>query len=68
MAADKELEDLNRCIAEQFGFLMRQEKFLADVKASGRDTTAAKRMLESIENCFWDLIDRRKALLERASK
>ena len=68
MAADRELEDLNRYIAEQFGFLMRQQKFLADVKASGRDTLAAKRMVQSIENSFWHLIDRRKALLERGSK
>jgi hypothetical protein len=65
VAADRELEDLNCYIAEQFGFLMRQQKFLADVKASGRNTTAAKRMLQSIEDSFWDLIDRRKALLER---
>jgi hypothetical protein len=47
---------------------MRQQKFFADVKASGRDSGEAKRMLQSIENSFWDLIDRRKALLERASK
>ena len=66
MAEDTELEDLNRHIAEQFAFLMQQQKFFADVKATGGDAGEAKRMLWSIENSFWDLIDRRKALLERA--
>ena len=65
MAEDTELEDLNRYITEQFGFLMRQQEFFADVKASGGDAGETMRMLQSIENSFWDLIDRRKALLER---
>jgi len=68
VAENTELEDLNRHIAEQFGFLMRQQKFLADVKASGRDTAEAMRILQSIENSFWHLIDRRKAALEKSSK
>jgi hypothetical protein len=68
VAANRKLEDLDHYIAEQFGFLMRQQEFLADVKASGRDVIEAKRMLRSIENSLWDLIDRRKALLERQSR
>ena len=50
MAANTELEDLNRYIAEQFGFLMRHRKFIADLKASGRDVANADRMLASIQN------------------
>ena len=68
MAANTELEDLNRYIAEQFGFLMRHRKFIADLEASGRDVADAERLLASIKNTLWDLIGRRKPLLERPAK
>lgn len=67
MAANTELEDLNRYIAEQFGFLMRH-RLIADLKASGRDVANADRMLASIQNTLWDLIGRRKPLLEQPAK
>ena len=68
MAANTELEDLNRYIAEQFGFLMRHRKFIADLEASGRDVADAERLLATIKNTLWDLLDRRKPLLERPAK
>ena len=43
-------------------------EFIADLKASGRDVANADRMLASIQNTLWDLIGRRKPLLEQPAK
>jgi hypothetical protein len=68
VAANTELEELNRYIAEQFGFLLQHQKFIADLKASGRDIADAERLFASIENTLWDLMGRRKALLVKPAK
>ena len=60
---DTELDDLNRHIAEQMGFLARQRQYIETLKANEEDVTEATRHLASIEETLWQLIDRRKRLL-----
>ena len=65
---DTEVEDLNRYIAEQMGFLARQLQYIESLRESGVDIGEATRDLASIEETLWRMIDRRKFLLSGAAE